>query len=468
MADVTPILGIEKPVWDGPADIRVVNTALDVLDANAGATNASIAAAKPMTTPGDMIVGGVAGAAGRLAVGATAQVLTVVAGAPAWAAATPMTAPGDLIRGGAAGAPTRLPIGAETQALTVVGGVPAWTPPTYGGMTNPMTAPNDLIVGSTGGGAVRLGVGVAGQVLAVGVGGVGWATAPATANLLTNPGMEVWQRGVGPFASTGVYTADRWLATATTSTCSVTRIASTIGSPGFSLQATYTHVAAGSFVLSQPQEGYQQLVGKTITVRVQVKASAVGRVRAWVQDSVTGYTYSAYNTTTGDEALTATAAVAVGATSVAVGLTVDAGSCTVEVNDAVLVVGAGAPAYVPLHAAEEMDRCRRYYEVLGAGVQDEPFALGQVRNVAEIRWPVRYAEKAVTPTVAVSAPNHFGAWLADFSGATAFAALAAQNIGRQQCLMVGTATFTGFVGGNATVIHAYNTAARVLITANPP
>jgi hypothetical protein len=40
----------------------------------------------PMTTAGDIIKGGVAGAAGRLGIGNTGDVLTVVAGAPAWVA----------------------------------------------------------------------------------------------------------------------------------------------------------------------------------------------------------------------------------------------------------------------------------------------------------------------------------------------------------------------------------------------
>ncbi len=43
--------------------------------------------ANPMTTAGDLIKGGVSGAASRLGIGSTGQVLTVVAGAPAWSAA---------------------------------------------------------------------------------------------------------------------------------------------------------------------------------------------------------------------------------------------------------------------------------------------------------------------------------------------------------------------------------------------
>lgn len=47
----------------------------------------------PMTTLGDIITGGTAGAEQRLAIGTTNQVLTVVAGAPAWAAAATGSGP---------------------------------------------------------------------------------------------------------------------------------------------------------------------------------------------------------------------------------------------------------------------------------------------------------------------------------------------------------------------------------------
>ena len=87
-----------------------------------------------MTTAGDMIDGGTAGAPQRLAIGTSGQVLTVQSGAPAWAAATgftnPMTTAGDLIYGGTAGAATRLAVGTPAgdtgQFLGVTSGAPAW------------------------------------------------------------------------------------------------------------------------------------------------------------------------------------------------------------------------------------------------------------------------------------------------------------------------------------------------------
>src|SRR5262245_3738972 len=245
-----------------------------------------------MTTPGALIVGGTAGAPGALPVGTNGQHLVVTAGAPAWQTppadvgfANPMSGPGDLIVGGAAGAATRLAVGATTQVLTLVGSAPTWVAPTYGGMTNPMTTPGDLIAGGAGGAANRLAVGLDGQVLSV-VGGVSaWAAPAAPANLLTNPGLEVWQRGAGPFTNAALsQTADQWQASASTSTFSLTRVASTVGTPGYSAQVVYTHGGAGFCHLLQKPENWAALAGATLSFAATVKASVAGRVRLWVND----------------------------------------------------------------------------------------------------------------------------------------------------------------------------------------
>lgn len=58
-------------------------------DANGGATTAScpVPLANPMSTAGDLIVGGVSGAPTRLGVGSNGYAFTVTSGSPAWAAA---------------------------------------------------------------------------------------------------------------------------------------------------------------------------------------------------------------------------------------------------------------------------------------------------------------------------------------------------------------------------------------------
>lgn len=94
----------------------------------------------PMTTQGDIIVGGTSGAPTRLPIAGTdGYVLTRVAGTVAWAAAAgggmtnPMTTAGDLIMGGASGAPVRLAKGTDGQVLTMVSGAEAWATPSGGG-----------------------------------------------------------------------------------------------------------------------------------------------------------------------------------------------------------------------------------------------------------------------------------------------------------------------------------------------
>jgi len=104
-----------------------------------GGTGQATAAAgfnalSPMTTAGDVIIGGTSGAGTRLGIGSTNQVLTVVSGAPAWAAATggftnPMTTAGDEIIGGSGGTAQRLAVGSNGQVHTVVSGAPAWANP---------------------------------------------------------------------------------------------------------------------------------------------------------------------------------------------------------------------------------------------------------------------------------------------------------------------------------------------------
>lgn len=92
----------------------------------------------PMTTAGDIIIGGASGSPTRLAAGSTSgHVLTSTGAgaAPSWQAASggmtnPMTTGGDVIYGGASGTPTRLANGSAGEVLTSAGGTdaPTWEP----------------------------------------------------------------------------------------------------------------------------------------------------------------------------------------------------------------------------------------------------------------------------------------------------------------------------------------------------
>lgn len=91
--------------------------------------------------------------------------------------ANPMTTAGDIIIGGTAGAATRLGIGTDTQVLTLASGVPTWAN-SASGFANPMTTAADMIVGGVSGAGARLAKGTAYQHLRMNSGATAqeWAT----------------------------------------------------------------------------------------------------------------------------------------------------------------------------------------------------------------------------------------------------------------------------------------------------
>lgn len=178
VAQVQTMLSV--PTSSAPLSLAAGGTGI-----SAGSANAAFNALSPMTTLGDVIYGGASGIGTRLGIGSAGQVLTVVAGIPAWvtdthlgtvtsvamtvpaflsvsgspittsgtlavslsgtalpianggtgqtsasaafAALSPLTTAGDIIIESVAPAPVRLPIGSSGQVLTVVAGLPAWS-----------------------------------------------------------------------------------------------------------------------------------------------------------------------------------------------------------------------------------------------------------------------------------------------------------------------------------------------------
>jgi hypothetical protein len=278
--------------------------------------------------------------------------------------------------------------------------------PTY--VTNPMTTLGDLIAGGASGAPGRLGVGTTGQVLSVVAGVPAWAAPQATANLLTNGGMEVWQRGNGPFTAAAAYCADRWqLSQGAGSTISASRDgANADAGSQYCLAAVYTHAVASR--VYQTVEQWAQLRGRTVTLVIRVRTATASAVRVSVWDSVNGFRYSAYHTGGGAyETLAVTAPIAAAATGVQVGVNLDA-SCTAYADSAVLVDGSTAPPFAPLHPAEEMIRCQRYYESLGGADANEMMMMGRVTTatLAVFNW-VFAVPKPVTPVMSASNASDF-------------------------------------------------------------
>jgi hypothetical protein len=109
--------------------------------------------ANPMTTAGDVMVGGASGAPARLAKGANSSHFGVDAGGNLGyypnTDFNPMTTIGDLIFGGVAGAALRMPKGANNSHFGVdAGGNLGYYPNTD---FNPMTTQGDIIAANVGG-----------------------------------------------------------------------------------------------------------------------------------------------------------------------------------------------------------------------------------------------------------------------------------------------------------------------------
>jgi hypothetical protein len=190
------------------------------------------------------------------------------------------------------------------------------------------------------------------------------ASDTARANLLTNGGFEIWQRGNGPFTATGAFLADRWqLVLQGTSTATVTRETVTIDSGSFaSLKIVYSH-NAGSAV--QQKYEFGGLWGRTVTYSMRVWASAANAVKLAIFGSATSIAQSAYHPGGSTwQTLSVSTTVAGNETNFYVQVSLDA-SCTAYLDNAVLVVGSQAADYAPLHPADDLARCLRYYEKLG-------------------------------------------------------------------------------------------------------
>lgn len=276
-------------------------------------------------------------------------------------------------------------------------------------------------------------------------------------NLLTNPGFEIWQRGAGPFTADGALTADRWfISLVAPSTVSISRIASTIGTQNYSAQIAYTHAAGGAISYQDRIENYTAFRGKTVTFAVKVKSNVAGTVYVRLSDGVTA-TDSANNVGTGVETLTVTKLLDSNATILYAVIRADVASCTFEVDDAVLVVGSIAPEYVPLHPAEEMERCQRYYELIGGGNDGGVMFGGYCAASGTFEQVVQFrTTKAVIPTTTIN-----GTW-------------SLTNTTLQPTLPVGSSVFNTTVrvtnsSGSAQYCAARNVGsyANITVEANP-
>jgi hypothetical protein len=229
------------------------------------------------------------------------------------------------------------------------------------------------------------------------------SSAGHTENLLGNGGFEVAQRGNGPFTTHATYTIDSWRLAVAYGSVSLTRVASTLGTTGYSARFVYTHATNGYAQIAQYIENFADYIGKTVTFSVTLKCSVPGVARINLSEGGSQTVYSAYNATTGVERLSVTMTVSPAATQLRVAIAVGIASATVEVDDATCVLGFIPAPYVPRHPAEELARCQRYLEVLIAGGSWHVFATGEARAATRATFVIPFkVRKYATPNIIIS------------------------------------------------------------------
>jgi len=283
------------------------------------------------------------------------------------------------------------------------------------------------------------------------------------ANLLTNGGFEVWQRGNGPFTASGAYTADRWrMSIGAAGTMSLTNITLTSGLGGATSsgpQVVYTHGTADStlwqlLVLTE----FPYLRGSTVSLSARVYSSVASAARLSLTTVGTGgaTTYSAYHPGNGTwQTLMVSAPIPIDATS----LTVDAlrmsATGTHYVDNAVLVVGSVAADYALLHPTDDMARCERYRQSIGVdGGGDLIYTMFNAFATAQTAWftPTYRTQMAITPTATLQ-----GTW----------------TLGGASALAVGGPTtralYLSYTSTASSVSTAWNSAntANIVLEANP-
>lgn len=236
----------------------------------------------------------------------------------------------------------------------------------------------------------------------------------ARTSLLVNGGFEIWQRGNGPFAANLTYGPDRWaLSLVGTDAMSVSRDTANVdASSGAAAAVAFTlGTGAGGSNLQQKVEDNGQVRGRTLSFSVRVRCSTANAARIGIWDSVNSYRYSGFHSGGGTyETLTITAPIASSATGTVLAIGFGA-SCTAYVDNACLVVGSQPANYVPMHPADDLARCLRYYETIGTNTFFPLIGAWQAAGVAYYGTVFYKVPKAVAPVVTKN-----GTWTVSNSG----------------------------------------------------
>lgn len=296
----------------------------------------------------------------------------------------------------------------------------------------------------------------------------------ARLNLLTNGGFEIWQRGNGTFGA-GVYTADRWSISLGGSggasfNGSIARDTANADVASTYCWALPTHTggsAASPDILEQAVEIPAK--GKTLSLSMRVKTSVANACRlALVDADGTTMGRGGYHSGSGQyETLTLTMAFTATGPKIWVRVLFEAAGAF-YIDNAMLVVGAVPADYVPLHLADDLLRCLRYYQRWSAPVAGAIHGTGvcTATTRALIAWPLP-ARMYATPTFTCSAATDFQAFQTGAVNATSLAIYSSTAAQFADRVMLDVGTAGGLTAGGAAALSFANLNAYLALEVNP-
>ena len=298
------------------------------------------------------------------------------------------------------------------------------------------------------------------------------ASDTARANLLTNGGFEIWQRGNGPFTATSVYTADRWVqslaAGDTLSTSANAGVAPQLPYTRTGAQLVYTRSTGGSSFAQTVRDSDHPLHGKPVSLSAVVYSTVPNAIRLNLNDG-TNNTYSAYHP--GDstwKTLTVTGpSVPLSATSVVAGFVLDA-SGTFYVDNAMLVVGSVPADYMPLHPADDLARCLRYYQRWQPASGAYYVAQGSAQTTTAHYFLMAVkAALAATPTLTVSAAADWQVINESLGAATPCISFAASGLNKDTSVLLQIGSAAIGTMGTPKFLVTVNANAWLALEGNP-
>src|SRR5215831_7755515 len=261
------------------------------------------------------------------------------------------------------------------------------------------------------------------------------------ANLLVNGGFEIWQRTTGTVNTLQGMAADLWRIAFIASGDSVVmqQETSVVDSGSACLKIGYSKSTGGSTIQQKLEPGLvKQLRGKTISLSMRMRNENANGIQAAIFNDVTGWTIAPFlSQTLTWLTSTVTLAVPANAASIEIGIHLQ-NNCTAYIDNAMLVVGSTPADYVPLHPADDLARCLRYYEKIGDGWGSITINQYQVSG-GNVQFYIPFKTwKPVNPTITKN-----GTWTVANCGQPAVAG----NSGAQDGVSILlTAAATGTVG----------------------